>query len=248
VTQSVEEFHAGLKEVSSKIEYLQAVVIPEKKLIDFVNEEINKFMDLVDDYNHIKDEICDKIAQDLEIAKYQDKIKKLEYELELMNVSLIHYMQSTEALKNMINTNKETEDQGHISILTKEIQRLQDQNNLLLANNKRIEQLYDGEINELMNQVKTKNEYDLKMYTTLEDLMLIFNEYKEAVVVRERERLNLTEEVGNIKEYLRYGENMAKELKSLIYNSKQKVSTKNIGDRLKARLEKVNVMKSYPLY
>jgi len=158
LVKNIDEFYSCLKGVSKKVDHMQKVILPEKKVLDSVHNQINKLSDLVEEYNNIKEEICLKVVHELEIQKYEDKIVKLDQELELAKVSLIHYMRSAEALKNMINTpiNQENEENPEIIALEYEVKRLQDQNSMLLENSKKLEEIYEGQIHNVAKLLKTK--------------------------------------------------------------------------------------------
>jgi len=232
--RAVEELHGGVKTTSKKVDHLQKVVLPEKKVIDSVHSQVDILMNLVDEYHNIKEELCLKLVHELEIQKYENKILSLDQELELTRNDLANYIQSTEALRNMINGPVHPNNHGDPEIISLkfEIKRLEEQNAMLHENSRKLEDIYEGQINNITRLLKTKNDFDLKLDAKIEDLVGTLNETKEALLDEGSERTSLTQEVIRLKEQLRYGENMCRELKSIILNSSQKVKAKHLESRL----------------
>ncbi len=226
-----------MKSASKKAEHLQKVVLPEKRIWDSVHNEVNKLEELVEEYQNIKDDICMKVVHELEIQKYEDKILKLDQELELAKVSLVHYMQSAEAMKNMINSSsaREIEESPEVITLQAEVRKLQEQNMLLIENSRKLEEIYEGQINNVTRLLRVKNDFDVRLDSRMEELLVATHECKEALIGEEQERVSLTYEVGKLKESLRSGESFGKELRSIITNVNLK--TKNKG--LEARLQEL---------
>ena len=232
--RAVEELHGGVKNTSKKVDHLQKVVLPEKKIIDSVHSQVDILMNLVDEYHNIKEELCLKLVHELEIQKYENKILSLDQELELTRNDLANYVQSTEALRNMINGPVHPNNHGDPEIISLrfEIKRLEEQNAMLHENSRKLEDIYEGQINNITRLLKTKNDFDLKLDAKIEDLVGTLNDTKEALIDEGSERTSLTQEVIRLKEQLRYGENMCRELKSIILNSSQKVKAKHLESRL----------------